>query len=252
VTVKREIGDAAVRAPKVACLSRDEPAVRRAAALALRHSLAAPDARVAFAEALSTEKDDAVAQELGEALVQTARESGDAAERTRLFGVVLRRAGDAGSDGLRFRVEDDLGASRLGDDERRALADMAASSQSFAKRSFALTVLARAARADGDGAVRHARGLLDDALARDADPAVRDLAARLLAWLPAGDSSIALLAKTVVADGAWNVRFTAVETIAACAPPEVARKTLAAATQDQDSRVAARAKELAAALEAPR
>jgi hypothetical protein len=129
---------------------------------------------------------------------------------------------------------------------------MAASSQSFAKRSFALTVLARAARADGDGAVRHARGLLDDALARDADPAVRDLAARLLAWLPAGDSSIALLAKTVVADGAWNVRFTAVETIAACAPPEVARKTLAAATQDQDSRVAARAKELAAALEAPR
>jgi hypothetical protein len=247
ITVHRRIDDDAVRSTVLSSLRRDEAVVRRAAAVALRHSLNTADARGGFTEALASETSDVVAQELGEALVQTARTSGDAAERARLVGVVLRRASVDEFDGLRFRIEDDLVAAKLGADELHALAELAGTSQTFAKRSFALTVLAGAAHAGGDAAVvRQARALLDAALADDADSAVRDLAARLLAQLPADDGSIALLVAAAAKDAAWNVRYAAVESIANVASPDVAKKALAAAAQDPDPRVADHAKELAA------
>jgi len=219
--VRREIDDASIRASMEACLRRDAPQVRRAATVALRHSLAAPDARSAFADALATEAADVVAQELGESLVQAARASPDAAERSRIHGLVLRRAGDDSLDGLRFRVEDDLAIAPLGVEERRTLADLAGSAQSYAKRAFALTVLAAGATAAGDEAVREVRNLLVQALGHDPDSAVRDLAARLLVRVPADEATIAVLARTGREDPQWNVRYSAIETLIRTAAPEI-------------------------------
>jgi len=87
-------------------------------------------------------------------------------------------------------------------------------------RSFALTVLGGAASHGGDEATRSARALLDSTLASDLDPALRDLSARLLSRLPADDTSVGLLAHAGREDAAWNVRYTAIETLAKTARAE--------------------------------
>src|SRR5262249_7980488 len=151
---------------------------------------------------------------LGESLVVAARQSSDPAERARLLALVLRRAGDDALDGLRFRVEDDLEVTPLSSEDRRTLASLASSDQSFAKRSFALTVLAGAAPHGGDEAIRSTRLLLDATLGTDPDPALRDLSARLLGRLPSADSTAGLLTRAGREDSAWNVRYTALEALA--------------------------------------
>ena len=155
ITVKREIGDVATRTRIEQCLSRPDARVRAAAAVSLRHSTSAGDVRAAFRDAFQGERDDAVAQELGEALTQAVHGSADASERDATLTLVLARAGEASLDGMRFRVEDDL---------------------------------------------------------------------------------------------AWNVRWTALSTLAAKADPAVARAALETARGDADRRVASRAAELLAGL----
>src|SRR5204863_7743847 len=109
--------------------------------------------------ALATETADLVAAELGESLVVAARNESDPAERARVHRLAVQRASEDAFDGLRFRLEDDLGAAVLGADERRALADLAAPSNSFAKRSFALSVLAASATLSGGDALPATRTL---------------------------------------------------------------------------------------------
>jgi hypothetical protein len=240
ITVRRDISDAATRAAISGRLAREESIVRRAATVSLRHSLAASDARTAFVDALSSETSDVVAQELGESLVQAAR-SVEPTERSRVLGLVLRRAADEPLDGLRFRIEDDLQSTPLTDADRRALVALAGPAHPYARRAFAMTVLSGAAKAGGDAAVREARAVLVAALA-DADPPTRDLAARLFARLPSDPATDATLARLAHDDPEWNVRYTALETLAAVAPPHVARRAITAAVEDPEKRVVSKAR----------
>jgi hypothetical protein len=247
ITVKRAIGDAGTRARIEECLRRDEARVRAAAAVALRHTTSAEDVRTAFRSAFQGERDDAVAQELGEALTQAVRGAADAAERDATLTLVLARAGEPSLDGMRFRVEDDLSQSRLDASHVAQLRQLAQSSAPFAQRSFALTVLAHAAKRGSSVPAETARTLLVESLG-DADAAVRDLAARLLGGLPLDAAASSALVRAAKDDAAWNVRFTAIETLAAKADVAVARAALETARGDADHRVASRAAELLTGL----
>jgi len=247
ITVKREIGDAGTRARIEECLRGDEPRVRAAAAVALRHTTSAEDVRAAFRSTFQGERDDAVAQELGESLTQAVRGAADAAERDATLTLVLARAGEPSLDGMRFRVEDDLSQSRLDASHVAQLRQLAQSSAPFAQRSFALTVLANSAKRGSSVPAETARTLLVESLG-DADAAVRDLAARLLGGLPLDAAASSALVRAAKDDAAWNVRFTAIETLAAKADVAVARAALETARGDADRRVASRAAELLAGL----
>ncbi len=249
ITVRRSIDDARVRSSVASWLEDDAIAVRRAAAVALRQSLAAADTRDAFLSQLEREESDEVASVVGEALARRAGEEGDAA-RAAIVGVLLRRAADEGFDGYRFRLEDDLGSVALTPSERMALLDLARAPHPFGVRSFALSALGAGAPRWGAEAVTEARRLFEAFLREDADDAVRDIAARLLGKLPADDGSVALLARAASADAAWRVRYSAVEALAASGPTATVLAALKAAAADADERVAARARELARRLEA--
>jgi HEAT repeat protein len=106
-------------------------------------------------------------------------------------------------------------------------------------RAFAITALAKSARFGGE-TLTEARRLLDGYLAEDTDDAVRDMAARMLGWLPADYASTARLAAAASRDASWRVRYSAVESLAALGEKEAVR----AATGDADERVAERAREL--------
>jgi hypothetical protein len=244
ITVRREIGDEGVRRAAESFLLRPEPGLREAAARALRHSLASADAREAFLLSLGREREDAVAAVLGEALAGRAGRSGDPAERRGIVEALLARAPEEGLDAYRFRMEDDLAGVALEPDARTRLEGLAGPGSPFAVRAFALSVLARSAVASGAEAAAAARDLLAGVVARDGDAAARDLAARLLRSLPWEEAAGAALAKAAREDAAWNVRFTALETLASYGPRPGVAAALEAAAGDSDARVAARARAL--------
>jgi hypothetical protein len=236
ITVRRVIGDAAVRAALARALDRPEPAVREAAATSLRHSLDSPDARAAFLATLARETSDEVAPVLGEALAQRAGATPDGAERDALVAALLARAGEEGLAAFRFRIENDFHRIPLGPPHRAALADLASDVHPFGTRAFALTSLANAAsRGDGQAEVR---ALLARLVAADPEAPVRDLAARLLGKAAPGEGDLAVLRKAAREDPAWNVRYTALEAYAARAPRETALEALREARADPDARVA--------------
>jgi hypothetical protein len=173
---------------------------------------------------------------LGETLAAWAG-GADGAERTGVVGALLSRAPDEGLDGYRFRMEDDLRRVALDAAHVATLADYAHPARSYAVRSFALTVLAGAAPDD-------ARPLCEKALAGDADAAVRDLAARLLGTLPHTAATIERLAAASRDDAAWNVRYQAVDALGRFPDDETAAAAIRAAAEDEDTRVAMRAREL--------
>ena len=236
ITVRRRIGDAAVRAALAGALGRAEIPVREAAAVALRHSLDAADARAGFTAALAREASDEVAPVLGEGLAVRAGTTEDPAERTEIVAALLARAGDAGLDAFRFRIENDFARIPLGEADRRALEALASDAYPLGTRLFALTALSRAAPAE-------ARPLLSRLVGGDPDAAIRDNAARLLGRASPGEAEVAVLARAALKDAAWNVRFTAMEAVADRAPRPLALETLQAARSDADSRVAALAAE---------
>jgi hypothetical protein len=245
VTVRRAIEDPRVRQAIALHLQHEDSPVRRAAALALRHSVEAADVRRAFLSALAAEPRDEVALVMGEALAGWAGGTEDRAARAEVVRRLLGRAGDDGFDGYRFRMEDDLRRVALDLKERALLHEYALSARPFAVRSFALTVLAGSAERSGREAEDETRALLHGLLAGDRDGAVRDLAARLLGKLPPNAESLELLAEVSRRDPAWNVRYAAVEALAASGRHPRVVAALTAASSDTDPRVAKRARALA-------
>jgi hypothetical protein len=244
ITVKREIGDAAVREALERFLGTDEKGLREAAAVALRHSVSQADVRESFLRRLAVEDADAVAAPLGEALAGRAARTADPADRGEIVGALLARAADERLDAYRFRMEDDLGNVAFDPEDRAALAALAASEHSFGVRSFALTALARSSGKAGGAAASSTRSVLVGLLATDPATAVRDLAARLLRHLPADGGAVDALARAARGDSAWNVRFTALETLASWGARPGVKEALEAACSDKDERVKARAEEL--------
>lgn len=248
ITVKREIGEAAVREALERFLGTEEKGLREAAAIALRHSVAQADVRESFLRRLAVEDADAVAAPLGEALAGRAARTTDPADRGEIVGALLARAGDERLDAFRFRMEDDLGNVAFDPEDRAALAALAASEHSFGVRSFALTALARSSGKAGGAAASATRSVLVGLLATDSATAVRDLAARLLRHLPADGGAVDALARAARGDAAWNVRFTALETLASYGSRPGVKEALEAACSDKDERVKNRADELLRAL----
>lgn len=248
ITVRREIDDARVRAEIGSRLAAGEAANRRAAAVALRASIARLDVRDAFLAALRGDADDGVAGVVGEALAQWAGGPGDEAERSQIVEALLLRAGDDGLDGYRFRLEDDFARIPLGTAERAALAGLTRPPHPLGIRSFAIRALAGSAARSGGEALDGARELLGGYLRDDADAAVRDMAARMLGRLPLDDVAIGRLARASSQDGEWHVRYAAVEALGS-APTPAALAALRAAASEADERVAARARELLRDLE---
>ena len=244
ITVRRALGDPALRAAMAPFLGAGEVEVRGAAAAALRHSVGEGDVREAFLGALGAETADEVLEVVGEALGGRAGATAEAGERSAIVAGILARAGAEEYGGLRFRVEDDFERIALTAGEREALSALAAPGHPFSVRSFAMTVAARSAGRGGPGAEEEARVLLGGILGWDGDGAARDLAARLLRRLPASSAATAVLCRAATGDAAWNVRFTSLETLASWGPLAGVREALAAGTADPDERVAKRAAEL--------
>lgn len=247
ITVRRAIDDAVVRNAIASRLESDAEEVRRAAAAALRHSLANADARRAFLSRLEREGDDDVAMVLGEALAVRAGDEAEPLARSEIVAALLRRAGEEGFDGYRFRMEDDFQRIALGPAERETLAELARGPHPFRVRSFAISALGAQAIRGGAEALDETRALLGACLDDDPEAAVRDLAARLLGKLPPDEGSLARLAQAASMDPAWRVRYAAVEALGAAGPG--ALEALRAASADPDERVAARARELTRQLE---
>ncbi|MHC4959199.1 MAG: HEAT repeat domain-containing protein [Planctomycetota bacterium] len=237
ITVRREVDDAAVRAALVRFLAERRTGLREASAVALRHTVASADVRSAFLAALAPEAADDVALVLGEALAVWAGGTAAGTERTAVVNALLARAGDEGLDGFRFRMENDFRRIPLDDAQAATLAHLARPGNTFAVRSFGLTVLAASAPAA-------ARPVLGRMLADDDDAAVRDLSARLLSTLPSDATSITLLVAAANSDPAWNVRYQAVDALARFRDDARALAAIRAARGDPDARVAKRAAEL--------
>ena len=134
-------------------------------------------------------------------------------------------------------MEDDFRRIALSAAHQATLAEYAQPARPYAVRSFALTALAPAAP-------QAARPLLEGFLIGDRDPAVRDLAARLLGTLPQTDRTIAVLAGASRDDKAWNVRYQAVDALGRFRADQEAAEAIRAAMADADARVAKLARAL--------
>ena len=174
---------------------------------------------------------------LGEALAVWAGRAPRGAEQTAVVATLLARAGEEGFDGYRFRMEDDFRRIPLDDAQQATLKEYAHPARPYAVRSFALSALAAAA----PGA---ARPLCEEFLARDADAAVRDLAARLLGTLPRDPRTLDALIAARRNDKAWHVRYQVVDALSRFRGDERAVAAIREASTDADERVAKRAVEL--------
>ncbi len=246
ITVRREIKDPRLRRSLTGRLRSEEPGIREAAALALRHTTHAPDVRGPFLAALGAETSDDVALVIGEALAVWAGGAPVGGERTDVVTQLLSRAAEPDLHGLRFRMENDFRRIPVTAAQRATLREYAHSARPFDVRSFALSVLAASAARSGEDAVADVRGLLEVLLGEDQDTAVRDLSARLLRTLPQDPSTLARLSSAARSDPAWNVRHQALDTLATFGDGPLIREVLRAGTEDPDARVAARARELLA------
>ncbi len=245
ITVRRLVPAGEVEAAIASHLRRPESTVRQATAIALSHSLDRATVRTAFVGSLSSEATDAVAAALGDPLAKWAgSDGGERSERETVVVGLLARATEPTFDEYRFRLEASFERLPLSD---RALADLAAlvaAHRPFGTRAFALTALSKNAMRGGDRAVAVARAALDSALSDPDSAPVRDLSARLLGTLPYDARTSARLAAAVKGDPAWNVRFTALESLAKTAPRDEWLPVARAATSDPDSRVSSRAASL--------
>jgi hypothetical protein len=247
VTVRREIESPDVRAALLSGLGDGLPAVREAAVLSLRQSLAEGEVRAAFGRALEGESADEVATPLGEALASWAR-AADADVQAEVSDLLVSRAAVEGFDAYRFRLEDDLARLALGAGARRDLLSGSARGRPFAERSFALTVLASHARGGGGVAAGEAAAALLAALASEEEAPVRDLAARLSRELPHTEALAGRLARVAAEDPAWNVRYSALDSLVSFGPREEVLAALRRAASDSDERVRSRAAEALAQL----
>jgi len=238
ITVRREIEDDDVRQALAACLLDDRAIAREAAAQALRHTTDSSEVRAAFTATLRAEADDDVAWVLGEALASWAGLHREAAEQLSIVNLLLARAGDEGLDAYRFRIENEFGRIPLDPAQVATLEELAHPARPYGVRTFALATLAASAPAS-------ARPLCERLLEGDADPAVRDLTARLLGTLPASPETIARLAAATREDTAWNVRWQAVDALGRFRDDPRAVEAIRAAKDDADARVAEHAAELA-------
>lgn len=244
ITVRRRIEDADVRAALLRFATHERADVRYAAARALSESVAFEDARAAFVTALASETEDRVAARLSEPLGAWAASAALGPERDAVLAGLLDRALTAGADEMRFRLEKDLARSDLSRDLLDRLAAGAGPSSPPEVRAFVLTVLPGAALRSGSDAVQRVRGLLEDALSRDAQDDVRDLAARQLGTLPPTGATLAALSRAAREDREWRVRFAAVGALGRHIAQPVAVEALRAALSDSDARVAAEARRL--------
>lgn len=251
ITVRRLVPPGAVETALQSHLSRAEAEVRKAAATALSQSLSRATVRSAFLDALSKEPDDGAAAALGRPLADWAGSSGELSEREAAVTALLARVGEEGFDTYRFRLESAFERLPLPERERADLTALADSDHAFAVRSFALTALGQNAIRGGERAVSSARHALLVALA-DEDAAVRDLAARWLGRLPYDTATAVRLAEAVRVDIAWNVRFTALESLVKTAPRVESAPVLSLAKNDSDRRVAEKAVELEKSLAGPK
>lgn len=242
VTVRRNIDDGATRSALIGVLRAEAPETRRIAAAALRHSLGAPDVVAAFRDTLREERADAPLSEVAEALAVRAR-SVPEQESGEFLRDLVRRATETGLDATRFRVIDDLHRVPQPPDVTSRLQEIAFGEHEFAVRLFALDLLAAGAASQDGRSVEPARETLSRVLELSADDALRDNAARLLRTLPANERSQQVLVRAVAEDRAWNVRYTALESLAALHSPALA-SALEAANRDGDERVRALAAEL--------
>jgi hypothetical protein len=257
ITVRREIPD---RPPGpqellIDAFGAGKPEIREAAARSLGSSMASPGPRTVFIATLGSEPSDEVAAAIGEPLAEWASGVGAAvpeAEREAAVGALVSRLGEPGFDTYRFQLENSFERLPLTAAQRSDLARLAGPARTFAIRSFAISALiGSVARRPSVETVNVVRRTLLLATA-DADPAIRDLAARGLGTLPQEAATSAALASLVRNDTAWNVRFTAMESFMKVAPRDDGLALLRAAKGDADSRVAERAAELLAQKESVR
>ncbi|GEM_PF-3914634 len=240
ITIRREIADPRTRSVLMGRLrSSGNPDERRAAAIALRHSLADPLVRDSFLSALGTEGEDRVAAPLGEALAQTYREEGG--KDPRIPALLIRRARDPSLPVFRFQILDELRGLPLAAPQRRDLAGLAKARAPAEARRFALEVLTDARNSPEER--KEVGGLLLDLMRKDRDALVRDQAARLLRRLPPGKEIDRWLESSARTDPAWNVRWSALDSLLSRRGPTALRPLLRRAAKDRDLRVRARARQ---------
>lgn len=255
ISVLRRIEDPAVIAQIGRHLAAaPEPAVRLAAATALRHSIDDVRARQDVFAALGHEPSDAVSSVLGEALASWAGRgsvpSATAEERRAIVGRLLARAETPDFDAYRFQIENDFDRIPVDPHQVAELRGRVGPNRPFAIRSWALTVLVRCRK--GADAAQAMHALLPALIERDRDPAMRDLAARLVRRLPVRASTLDALERAARSDAAWNVRFTALQTLAQAAPRQRVLHLSRVAARDPDPRVVQLARQIRAASPAPR
>jgi hypothetical protein len=210
----------------------------------LRFSLDSRRVRTGFLSRLHSEPEDEVASVLGEALAGRASRVPER-ERQSLIDAVFSRIGEAGFDAYRFRMENDLRGVPLTSGQTAILARLAGPGNERGVRYFALTVLTRSARKSD--AVQETKDLLLSFLPADL-PEIRDLCAGLLVELPADAEVVAALARSAREDPQWNVRYTALASLAKSADADEVRPVLTAAAEDPDERVASKARQLLSRL----
>ncbi len=238
ITVRNVITDS--RAERALCdllLDKDRREVRLAAASALQWSMEQEMSRTRFRTALQLEMDDAAAAVLGEALgLWTRRKQG--VEPDQVVQELVDAAARAGLDEYRLRLETALQQAPLAAASQQRLLDMTHPAQPFALRCFALQTLARQEPLPAD-----ARATIV-AAASDADPALRRQAARMLGELPHGDDAAGALQSAFAQRADWSLRLVALVALARTLPTAARLSLLRAAAQDEDARVAARARRL--------
>jgi len=243
VTIRREIDDAAAREALADALRSPDAETRRVAAVSLRHSLDSADALAAFEGALAAEADDVPASVLAESLVVQARRTREDETRARLVRGVIARTDGETFDATRFRIVDDLQHVALPQDVVDSLIGTLGAETPFARRVFALDVLAASAVESGTEVVTAVREQFVHLLETAADPAIRDACARDLRRLPAERSSSEALVRAVRGDAAWNVRYAALDTLADLKDDHL-DLALDWAAKDDDARVRTRASEI--------
>ncbi len=158
--------------------------------------------------------------------------------------VILSRADTPGFDGYRFQMEDDFQRIPLTSAQGAQLQGFLTPERPFAMWFWAATVLVAMGRQEGGRATDRIRESLNAMVLRDTDVAMRDLSARLVRNLPPSAPTLRALVAALVADAAWNVRYTAAETLAKFGPRPEVLAALRRATRDADQRVAQKARAL--------
>ena len=221
-------------------LGEGDANLRSAAILTLRHSLANPNVRNAFAQTLSNEGDYGNQANLSEALARIS-EKLPVEEKAEMASRLLERALQPDGFAIRLKVETPLKGVPLDASQQNLLANLATSPDlaDSSTRKFALSLLANQ-HAQGD----RANPILWTAATGDPEPTIRAAAIEHLRSHPVPPSPSRLI-PILDADPDWNVRYAAVETLARIPSEEEAHNALnalkTAALNDPHPQVSARA-----------